>query len=246
MRTQTRPGRRADTSGAGLRRVAGAGLLLAALLGLGGCYHVTRRPLPAAERSAASDPVPAPYRIQLGDYLNVRVYQHPELDAEVVVRPDGKISLPLIGELQAAGLEPATLSEHINEALRAELTTPRATVLLRDIGAKVYVGGEVDKPGVVPLRANLTLLQAISEAGSFTEKAHLKQVVLIRRDAAGHPHGWAVDARQVMGGIDAGQDVPLQASDIVYVPQSKIADVNQFVKQYIRDNLPIDFAIPIF
>ena len=221
-------------------------LALLALGALAGCYEITTQPLPDAERLAAAPRQPAPYVIQSGDLLGVRFYQHNELDEEVRVRPDGKISLQLIGDIQAAGQQPEALAGAINEVYRSELTNPRATVVVREMGAKVWVGGEVDKPGVIPLTANLTLFEAVQEAGTFKKEAHLKQVVLIRRDPDGTPRGFAVDVRPTAGGIDPGRDVPLQPYDIVWVPRSKIADVNLFVEQYIRNNLPIDFAIPLF
>lgn len=226
-------------------------MLLAAIpvLGLGGCYYtVTDVPLPAADRSAAAAPGPAPYLIQVADHLAVKFYQNPDLNEEVIVRPDGKISLQLIGDVQAAGVEPAVLAANIENAYRSELSAPHASVLVREIGARVYVGGEVGKPGVVLLTANLTLVQAVQEAGGFLPTAHLKQVVLIRRDVNGQPVGHAVDVRPVIGGIKPDEDVPLQPYDIAFVPTSKIADMNLFVKQYIREMLPITpgFGLPIF
>ena len=87
---------------------------------------------------------------------------------------------------------------------------------------------------------------AIEEAGGFLETAHLSQVVLIRRDASGQPVGYALDVRPVIGGTNPSEDVPLQPFDVAFVPRSKIADVNLFVKQWIRDNLPVPVAIPVF
>lgn len=223
----------------------GAAALLA-LAALGGCYEITTRPLPDAERVAAAPPEPPPYVIQVGDLLGVRFYQHNDLDEEVRVRTDGKISLQLVGDLQAAGLRPEALAGTIDELYRSELTKPRATVVVREMGAKVWVGGEVDKPGALPLTSDLTLFGAIQEAGTFKKEAHLKQVVLIRREADGKRRGYAVDVRPTAGGLDPDTDVPLRPYDIVWVPRSKIADVNLFVEQYIRNNLPIDFAIPLF
>jgi len=219
---------------------------LLVLAALSGCYEITTTPLPDAERAAAAPKQPPPYVVQIGDLLGVKFYQHTELDEEVRVRPDGKISLQLIGDMQAAGLQPEALADAINTVYRSELTNPRATVLVREMGAKVWVGGEVAKPGAFPLTGNLTLFGAIQEAGTFGKAAHLKQVVLIRREADGQRHGFAVDVRPTAGGMDPGTDVPLQPFDIVWVPRSKIADINLFVEQYIRNNLPIDFALPIF
>lgn len=223
-----------------------AGALIA-LLGLSGCYYnVTKQPAPPATRSAAAPSAPAPYVIQVADHLGIKFYQNPDLNEEVIVRPDGKISLQLVGDMQAAGVEPAVLAAQIEDSYRTELSTPRASVLVRELGAQVYVGGEVGKPGIVRLTANLTLFQAVQEAGGFLETAHLSQVVLIRRDASGQPVGFAFDARPVMGGKNPTEDIPLQPFDVAFVPRSKIADVNLFLKQYIRDNLPIPVAIPFF
>lgn len=222
------------------------GAALVALLAVSGCYYnVTNQPAPPETRSAAAPSAPAPYVIQVADHLGIKFYQNPDLNEEVIVRPDGKISLQLVGDMQAAGVEPAVLASRIEDAYRSELSTPRTSVLVRELGARVYVGGEVSKPGVVPLSANLTLFQAIQAAGGFLDTAHLSQVVLIRRDANGQPVGYAFDARPVMGGKNPTEDIPLQPFDVAFVPRSKIADVNVFVRQWIRDNLPIPIAIPI-
>ncbi|HSQ01050.1 MAG TPA: polysaccharide biosynthesis/export family protein [Candidatus Dormibacteraeota bacterium] len=232
-----------------VRGLVGSLAFCAALGTLTGCYYtVTTEPLPASERSAAAPATPPPYAINVGDHLGVKFYQNPDLNEEVIVRPDGKISLQLIGEIQAAGIEPGTLQAHIEDAYRGELAAPRVVVMVRELGARVYVGGEVGKPGVVPLTANLTLVQAIQEAGGLLSSAHLSQVVLIRRDANGNPVGHAIDVRPVIGGTQPAEDVPLQPFDIAYVPPSKIADVGLWVKQYIRDVLPITpgLGIPLF
>jgi protein involved in polysaccharide export with SLBB domain len=233
-------------NGSAIRGVSSAVAMLCALA-LGGCYYkVTTDPVPGPARSAAAPPAAAPYLIQVADHLAVKFYQNPDLNEEVIVRPDGKISLQLIGDVQAAGVEPAALAANIESGYRSELSVPRVSVLVRELGGRVYVGGEVGKPGVVPLTANLTLVQAVQEAGGFLETAHLSQVVLIRRDANGQPVGYALDVRPVIGGTKPAEDVPLQPYDVAFVPRSKIADVNLFVKQYIRDNMPVPIGIPLF
>jgi protein involved in polysaccharide export with SLBB domain len=228
-------------------RLSRIATLLLAVSGCGqGYYTVTTQPPPADSRSAAATGEVPPYAIHVADHLAVKFYQSEDLDEEIIVRPDGKISLQLVGDMQAAGVTPAALSSAIAESYRSELSNPRVSVLVRELGGQVYVGGEVSKPGAVPLSANLTLVQAIQEAGGFLETAHLSQVVLIRRAADGQPSGYAVDVRPVIGGTAPGEDVPLQPFDVAFVPRSKIADVDLFVKQYIRDMMPIQFALPIF
>ncbi len=219
--------------------------LLAAAGMLSSCYYtVTDHELPESARLAAAPAQPAPYRIQVGDQLAVKFYQNDDLNEVVVVRPDGRISLQLIGDVQAAGVEPAVLADRLQEAYASELTMPRPAVLVRRMASRVYVGGEVGEPGPVPLTPNLTLMQAVQQAGGFLETAHLSQVVLIRRHpGSGEPVGYVVDMRPVIGGHDPTRDVPLAPYDVTFVPRSKIADVNLFVKQYIRDNLPIEPAV---
>jgi protein involved in polysaccharide export with SLBB domain len=210
----------------------------------GGCYYtVTEEPPPPSARLSGGAPPPSVYAIRPGDQLGIKFYQNKDLDEEVVVRSDGKISLQLIGDVQAAGLEPGGLARSIQTAYRSELSNPRVAVLVRKFGGRVYVGGEVGKPGAVPLTSSLTLIQAIQQAGGFLPTAHLSQVVLIRRDPNGHPVGYAIDTRPIIGGWEPDKDVPLQPSDIAFVPRSKVADVNLFVRQYIRDNLPIEPGI---
>lgn len=222
-------------------------LLAACLVALSGCYYkVTTDPLPLAERSAAQPAAPQPYVLQDGDQISVRFYQNPDLNEDLVIRPDGRISLQLIGDVQAAGLEPSALAAEIERAFASELTQPRVSVMVRALGARVYVGGEVGNPGVVPFFANLTLTQAVQEAGGFLDTAHLSQIVLIRRGPDGRPVGHAIDIRPVIGGIAPADDVPLQPFDIAFVPRSKIADVDLFMRQYIRDLLPINPSSLLF
>jgi protein involved in polysaccharide export with SLBB domain len=225
-------------------RRAARWLAIIPLLLASGCYYtVTTQPPPADARATASPPGPAPYRIHVGDTLAIKFYNNRDLDQELTVRPDGKISLPLAGDMQAAGLEPSAVADAIEAAYRSELARPRPAVMLTKIGARVYVGGEVEKPGAYFLSPNLTLVQAIQEAGGFRPEAHLSQVVLIRRARDGQPAGFAVDVRPVIGGTQPGDDLPLQPDDIAFVPRSKIADVDLWVKQYIRDMLPIQPGI---
>jgi protein involved in polysaccharide export with SLBB domain len=221
------------------------------ILSFSGCYYsVTNEPLPAPERSAATAPMPPPFHLNtfllnLGDQLAVKFYQNPQLDEDVVIRPDGKISLQLIGAVDAVGRTPEALAAEIESAYRSELTTPRVTVIVRQLGVTpVYVGGEVGNPGIVSLTPGLTLFQAIQQAGGLLQTAHEKQVVLIRRDAEGHPVGYSVDVRPIAGGKNPGVDVPLFPYDIAFVPRSKIADVNLFVNQYIRNTVPFPIFVP--
>lgn len=184
-------------------------------------------------------PSSGPYRIKVGDYLGVRFYKTPELNVEVPVRSDGKISLEVLGDVQAAGFEPTELSHMLSERYEAELTNPRVTVIVLAFGGQVFVGGEVKSPSAVAFATGMTVLQAIDGAGGFLDTAKPERVVLIRHtDGAYKAH--ELDLKKALTGKDLSVNVSLQPSDIVHVPRSRIANVNLLVDQYIRRNLPIN------
>lgn len=193
-------------------------------------------------------PQPEPYALQIGDELAIKFYTNPELNEDVKIRPDGMISLQLIDDVQAAGRSPADLDAELTHRYTGELADPQISVIVRTAaGHRMYVDGEVTKPGVVEVMGGMTLYQAIAMAGGLTDNAHRKQVILIRRGPDGQPVGRAIDVRAIQRGSGPGNDVPVRPMDIVYVPKSKIATVDLFVKQYFRDALPIQaFPIPAF
>lgn len=185
---------------------------------------------------------PRPYRIQLGDGLDVKFYRAPELDSELIVRPDGMISLPLLDDVQAAGHTPQTLSDELERRYGSELYNPSVTVAVTEFaGQRVYVGGQVESPGEYELPPGMTLMQAISKAGGFRDDARKAQTILIRREGDGPPRGTSIDLAMVESGLHPGVDVELAPYDIVHVPRSSIGNTNLFVEQYITRNLPGGF-----
>jgi protein involved in polysaccharide export with SLBB domain len=195
----------------------------------------------------ADNPRPplTPYVIAVGDELAIKFYTNPELNEDVVVRPDGMISLQLVDDILAAGRTPKDLDAELTKKYTGELADPQISVILKKpLGHRMYVDGQVGKPGEVLVVGDKTHSQALQQAGGMLETAHRKQVILIRRGADGKPYGRVVDVRPIQSGANPAVDVPVQPLDIVYVPRSKIAEVDLFVKQYIRDALPIQ-ALPI-
>ncbi|MRR58545.1 MAG: sugar transporter [Deltaproteobacteria bacterium] len=184
------------------------------------------------------------YRIETGDQLDIKFFYNPELNEQVTVRPDGRISLPLSPEITAAGLTPAQLTESLGKSYEKVLANPRLTVMVRSFSSqRVYVDGEVNKPGMVNLAGPLTVLQSIAEAGGFKDTAKTSQVLVIRKTNGSKPVAIAVDLENVRNAASGSQDTLLAPYDIVYVPKSTIANVNQFIDQYIRKNIPIPFGI---
>jgi protein involved in polysaccharide export with SLBB domain len=186
----------------------------------------------------------APYVIRPGDGLGVRFYRTPELNVDVLVRPDGKISLDFVGDVQAAGLTPEQLSRTLSERYAGELSNARVTIVVQSFGGQVYVGGEVKGPSAAAFTAGLTALQAIDLAGGFLDTARRDSVILIRREGTGF-RGYRLALDKVLSGEDLSADTYLQPSDVIHVPKTFIANVNVFVDQWIRKNLPVPIGVPI-
>jgi protein involved in polysaccharide export with SLBB domain len=197
---------------------------------------------------------PAPgweYRIQPGDELDVKFYYSPELNEHLTVRPDGRISLQLVPETVAAGLTTRELTERLKAEYARELSNPELTVMVRTFSAqRIYVGGEVERPAEIRLTPSLTVLQAVQMAQGFKDSARVSAVILIRRNIDGTPLIIPVNLKRVIDGTDVRQDLALMPFDVVYVPRSAIGNVNRWVDQYIRKNIPVSFGfrtdIPVF
>jgi len=177
---------------------------------------------------------PREYRIHAGDELDVKFFFNPELNESLPVRPDGKISLQLVGEVQAAGMTPTELDANLTRLYARELRQPVVNVIVRSFtGERVYVGGEVGRPGLVDLTAGMTASQAVFFSGGFLESAELDSVLLIRKGPQDAPVPIRLDLAQALRGEGLDGDIYLQPSDIVYVPRTWIASANLFIRQYI-------------
>jgi protein involved in polysaccharide export with SLBB domain len=156
-----------------------------------------------------------------------------------VVRPDGRISLQLVGEVEAKGLTPTQLTDNLKELYGAHLRYPEVTVILREIRQRrVYVSGAVQRPGLVELPGELTLFEAIAEAGGFDLRtAETGSVLVVRHDDSGKRVGYKVNLKPMLKG-EMSDPFYLQPQDIIYVPRTAITDVNQFIDQYINQVIP--------
>jgi protein involved in polysaccharide export with SLBB domain len=180
------------------------------------------------------------YLIQPGDILSVDFYLNPEFNDDPTVRPDGKVTMRLIGDIQAAGLTPSQFAARLDNAYLSELRAPNAAVHVKSTPSRlVYVQGQVTKPGSFGLEPGMTALQAVSEAGGVTPEA-AENAVLIRRDICGQPRGINIDISGAQGEVGGNsEDVALMPRDILVVPRSTIANVDLFVKHYMQDLMPI-------
>ncbi len=186
------------------------------------------------------------YRIQPGDLLDIKFFYNPELNEAVTVRPDGRIALQLVKEIDAAGKTPAELTDFLTGKYAPQIKNPEITVLVRTFSTqKVYVDGEVFKAGLIALTEPMTVLQAIAQAGGFKETAKRSEVILIRKGADNKRITMTMNMENAIDGTDRAQDLLLMPYDVVYIPRSNIANVNLWVDQYIRKNLPITPSISI-
>jgi polysaccharide export outer membrane protein len=209
--------------------------------------------LAACSGRVAQNPAPIPqvqstnvvsYVIEPGDELDVRFFYNPELNEEVQVRPDGNISLPLVGEMRAAGSTPTQLEGNLRDSYSRELRQAAITVIVKGFaGQRVYVDGEVGTPQMVNIAGNLSTMQAIASAGGFKPSARKGEVLVIRRSGTAQPIVIPVDLDAAISGRDTRQDILLQPYDIIFVPKTAVAEVNQFIDQYFRQNIPIPFGI---
>lgn len=234
------------------RRLAALGLVLT----LGGCAGAAVEPFSPAPRATSAFPnigyatwsdAEPPYRLYAGDQLEVRVPSAPELSQKtLVVQPDGRISMPLIGQVPVADRTVDEASAMLTQAYASQLIHPEVEIAVSAAQPlKVFVGGEVDKPGVYDMPGPIDALQAVITAGGFKSSAKRAQVVIIRRGADGRAMLRTADLLRGIyqpQGVDA---VPLRRFDIVYVPRSNVAEVGLFMQQYLRDALPFQFSYAI-
>lgn len=198
-------------------------------------------------QASANKPDPG-YRIQPGDSLALDFYMNPEFNDNLTVNPDGKATLRMVGPVQAAGLTTDQLAAEIDKAYSSELRNPGAVVHLHNLPSRqVYVEGQVGKPGAYPLQPGMTAVQALALAGGVTESADPESTLVIRRDACGQPEASKVDLDSALNKPGTGNDVALMERDVVVVPRSRIANADLWVKQHIRDIMPVEpYLSPTF
>ncbi len=232
-----------------MRAVTRALLLASVALGAGslGCTSggaaprqadaVVASPRPAATGPAAPSPE---YRLQAGDVLEIKHFYTPELNETVSIRPDGRISLPIAGEVEAAGQTPAGLRDILSERYARTLRDREVAVVVKEFaGRRIYVGGEVLTPGVIRPPGTVTAFQAILEAGGVKSSARLENVVILRNQGTPEPLFMTLDLRDgVQGGVSRN-DVALLPSDIVFVPKTSVAHLAQFIDVYFKQLIPI-------
>ena len=229
-------------------RLGGCGAtLICAGLALGACSTTVSLP-PVPETAIVTQDAPketAPYRLQVGDELALRFLVNPELNEEVAVRPDGKISTAIVEEVQAEGRTVPELAEDLRARYGKELTNPRLNVVVKTFApTRVYVSGEVAAPGEYPTTGGPppTLAQAIARAGGIKNSASTARVFLIRRGPDGRPAAYTTHYDDVVTGRDPSADIRLAPYDVVYVPRSGIAQTALYWNEFVQQFVPVSWG----
>ncbi len=173
-----------------------------------------------------------------GDVLDFKFFYNPELNDNQTVRPDGKVTLQLVGEVMAQGKAPLELQDEITKLYASQLRRPEATVIVRSLAnRRVYVGGFVRNPMLIEMKTRMTALEAIIQAGGFDMwRAEVRNVVIIRHKD-NKRYGCALDFSDELQGKE-GQPFYLEPLDIVYVPRTTISAVNLWIDQHINQIIP--------
>jgi polysaccharide export outer membrane protein len=178
-----------------------------------GMQAVADRPSGGSTQSPA---VPASYKIGPGDVLHILVWAEPQLTETAVVRPDGKVSMPLVSEVAVAGLTPEAVQQTLTERLIEFVHKPRVTVTVQEIHSRmVYITGEVQRPGAYPLLDAMSVVQLVARAGGLTDFAKQKQVYVLRAVSTTRVN---VNYEKVVRGQAPKQNVELAPGDTVVVP----------------------------
>jgi len=233
-------------SAVGLRQAPGvrigtrfAAVVLGAALLLAGCggkeQFVGIASIPPSQQNTITK-----VRLAPGDVIDVKFFTAPELNESQTIRPDGRIALQLVGEVDVEGRSPQELGDELSRLYTPHLKKPDVTVIVRSFeGRRVFVGGEVKLPGMIPMPGQMTALEAIMYAGGFEPlTAALKNVVVIRY-IGNQRYGASLDMHAAIKGKENSETFYLEPRDIVYVPRTKIVKVAQWIDQHINQLIPM-------
>jgi polysaccharide export outer membrane protein len=170
---------------------------------------------------------------------------NPELNDEVIVRPDGMISTTVADEVEAYGHTVSEVRDELNKKYAKHLKDPEVAVLVRSFApSRVYVVGEVATPGeFITVGPNLTLVQAIARAGGLKNSAQPDEAVILRRGEGEEPQAYLADYKAAITGQDPSSDIRLEPYDVVVVPRSDVGDAYLYFEQYLQEFVPSSFGM---
>jgi polysaccharide export outer membrane protein len=224
--------------------------LIALMLAFSGCASSSKRADVPVVESGTVPVAPladnlAPYRIQIGDELQIRMLLNPELDEDISVQPDGMISTAVVQNMPAYGKTAAELQKSLIQAYKSQLVDPQLTVVVKSFApSKIYVLGEVETPGeMITVGPNMTLLQALARAGGLRNSADEQNIMIFRKGAGEKTEMYRADYKGATDGVSPAQDVRLAAYDVVFVPRTGVADAYKSYQQNIQQFLPASLGL---
>jgi protein involved in polysaccharide export with SLBB domain len=184
-----------------------------------------------------SDELPT-YRLGEGDRIKVRFPLTPEMDEDVLIRPDGVVSLQATGDVPVASLTPGAAADLISQAAQKRLKKPQVAVSVLDAASsRIFIGGEVKQPGAYPLTGPLTVVDALQVAGGAGDTARLSEVILLRRSPDNRAMLRLINVRAELEGREP-RTIRLVQGDILYVPRTWIGEFDLWIDQFINKSLP--------
>jgi polysaccharide export outer membrane protein len=205
------------------RRIGAAIVAIAVALATVGCSGLPKAPITPPQASADEMDASA-YIIGPTDSLSIFVWRQPELSTPVIVRPDGKISIPLIDDLQAAGKTPTELAKSVSEILSEYIQDPKVTVLVTGFvgpfDRQIRVVGEAAEPKIIPFRRNMTVLDVMIQVGGLTEFAAGNRAVIVRKDKDGKDKSYRVRLDDLLKDGNVKANAYVLPGDVLIIPQS--------------------------
>jgi len=210
-------------------------LVAATVIGCGSRPHPSVQPEDEVQILIPEKPG---YRIAVEDVLSVRFFYYPSYNVDVIVRPDGVVTIPLVGEVKVEGMAPSELEQIIRERYAEILVEPEVSVIVTQFAQRrIFVFGEVKLPGAIAYSGMMTIVDAIANAGGHLPTANLANVVLMRRQENGSYVGRKIDVQKMLES-ETPDMVYVMPQDIVYVPMTAISKVNMFVNQFFERITP--------
>jgi protein involved in polysaccharide export with SLBB domain len=228
---------------ASLVRAGALAFVGAALLAVAGCGPTpTVEGLPPANETAGAA-APA-YRLRSGDSIHIGFVTDRSLSLDTPITPAGTVTLPLVGDVKAAGKTSDELAREIKELMRPYLLDPEVAVVIISVGVQpVFVLGEVAKPGRLDSAEVLTVSRAVASAGGLLPTAQAGSVMVVRTVGVERPTAYKVDLANALSAKDLAQDIELRSNDVVYVPKSVIGDVGEFVSLFFNSIIPAELFL---
>jgi len=209
-----------------------------AAVGLAALLASCRSPQTALQPPSPPQPPQVSALLEPGDVIDVKFFYTPELDESQAVRPDGKITLQLVGEVDAANKTPLDLRDEISELYLLHLRNPEISVIVRSTAPRqVLVTGQVLKPGAVEMPKRITVLDAVAHAGGLNFDAAEIRNVLVIRQTEQRRFGYSIDLRPSLRGEET-EPFFLEPYDIVYVPRTRVVQIGQWIDQHINRIVP--------